>query len=111
MQHMTKKAFTIIEMLVVVLLVGLFASLTYANYPSNNYDHYHFLNKYLKLQSEALKTNQSRSFVEKRADYPIRFTGDGTVNQAQSIIFDNQTVIIHLGNGSITYAKKGLSSP
>ena len=37
------------------------------------------------------------------ASSPIRFTKDGTVNRGQTLNFPFADVIIHLGNGSISY--------
>lgn len=106
MQPMTKKAFVLLEMVVVVFIIAIFTSISFTSFPKNDYAHYYFMDEYLKAQSEALVNNEARQ-LESDYDFqkvaPIRFTADGTVNMAQTLIFDFAKVIIHLGNGSISY--------
>ncbi len=103
---MTKKAFTLLEMVVTVYIITIFASISFTSFPKNDYAHYYFMDEYLKLQSEALVNNEARQ-LESDYDFqkmvPIRFTADGTVNMAQTLVFDFAKVIIHLGNGNISY--------
>ena len=106
MRFTTRKAFTLFEMLLVTFIVGSLALLAYSSWPQNDYRHYYFMDDYLALQARAMADN-AEYLLENVYDYvassPIRFTKDGTVNRGQTLNFPFADVIIHLGNGSISY--------
>ena len=56
------------------------------------------MNRYLSVQSEAISEKQNRP-LEKG----VLFYSMGVVNQARTIDFGKHKVIIHLGNGYVTY--------
>ena len=106
MRFTTRKAFTLFEMLLVTFIIGSLALLAYSSWPQNDYRHYYFMDDYLTLQARAMADN-AEYLLENAYDYaassPIRFTEDGTVNRGQTLNFPFGDVIIHLGNGSISY--------
>ena len=61
-------------------------------------EYYAFVDKYLYLQSTAMKQAKRISFDE----YDIRFNQKGNVNQAKTIYFKNKrTIIVELGGGRL----------
>lgn len=106
MRSKTRKAFTMIEMLMVVLMLSIFSSVFYLSYPNNDYEHYYFMDDYLVTQSEAMADNRDYLFENNynyKGSFPIRFTKNGRVNNAQSLMFERAKVIIRLGNGNLKY--------
>ena len=96
---MTNKGFTLLEMLLVVMMLSSLALLTLNNFKDLNNDHLLFMNEYLKTQNEALTRKEEMSLSK----YGIFFYKSGRVNQARTISINNHKVIIHLGNGYLTY--------
>lgn len=94
----TKKAFTLVEMLVCLCIVSIFCLLSLSHYESIDLDHFYFLNDYLYIQSQSMVNRDNISFQE-----GINFNCMGHVNRAKTIDFGKHKVIIHLGNG---YASK-----
>lgn len=96
---MTNKGFTLLEMLLVVMILSSLALLTLNNFKDLNNDHLLFMNEYLKTQDEALTRKEELSLQE----HGIFFYKSGRVNQARTININNHKIIIHLGNGYLTY--------
>ena len=61
-------------------------------------EYYAFVDKYLYLQSSAMKQATSISFEE----YNVCFNQKGNVNQAKTIYFKNErSIIVELGGGRL----------
>ena len=103
---MIKKAYIVQELLLSVFILLLISGISYASFETINYDHYHFMNEYLKTQSRAMLNNQDEELLSEyasNAKYPITFTRNGSVNAAQTVIFKKHQVKIRLGNGNLDY--------
>lgn len=96
---MTNKGFTLLEMLLVVMMLSSLALLTLNNFKDLNNDHLLFMNEYFKAQDGALTKREETSLSE----HGIFFYKSGRVNQARTLNINNHKVIIHLGNGYLTY--------
>ena len=65
---------------------------------SINLEHYSFMNDYLLSQSKIMLKKESEVYQK-----GIRFNSMGHINQARTIDYRRHKVIIHLGNGYVTY--------
>ena len=93
-----KKGFTMLEMLICMVIVS---SLLLISIRSNNtlyLDHLYFIDDYLLKQSEAIKSKEKVEISE-----GLYFNSMGHVNKAKTIHFKNHNVIVHLGNGYVSY--------
>lgn len=95
---MTKKGFSMLEILLTLCIVGslLLVSLSYTN--KLNLDHLSFMDSYERNKCDSLLFHRS-NVINKG----VSFNSDGNVNKAKTIEFNNHKIIIHLGNGYITY--------
>jgi len=91
---LTNKGYTLIEMLLVIIVISLFALTGIYINKDYSYDYYDYLNEYLLKQSEAMLDREDKSM-----EYGISFNSMGHINQARTIKFDNRDLVIHLGNG------------
>ncbi|MBF1084887.1 MAG: prepilin-type N-terminal cleavage/methylation domain-containing protein [Solobacterium sp.] len=95
---MSNKGFSLLEMCVVLFVISVFMMLLPTNIHSLETEYYAFVDKYLYLQSTAMKQAISISFEE----YNVRFNQKGNVNQAKTIYFKNEhTIIVELGGGRL----------
>jgi prepilin-type N-terminal cleavage/methylation domain-containing protein len=92
------KGYTILEMLICMCIISLLLFVSLRNNKGINLEHYEFMNKYLLTQSQAILDKEDKVLEKGVYFYPM-----GKVNQARTIEFNNHKVIIHLGNGYITY--------
>ena len=92
------KGFTLLESLVSVLIITTLMVLSLRNYHGINLDHYLFMNNYVESKSIAIKNYERVDF-----ESGISFNEMGHVNMARTIGLNNHSIIIHLGNGYMTY--------
>lgn len=97
---MNNKGYTLMEMLLTLVIIASMMTLTLKNTYLFNDDHYNFMNAYLNSQVDSLTT---RSNVLLEEDNSIYFNENGHVNSGRSIDVGKYTVIVHLGNGYLTY--------
>ena len=96
--RISNKGFSLLEMCVVLFVISIFMMLLPTNIHSLETEYYAFVDKYLYLQSTAMKQAISISFEE----YNVRFNQKGNVNQAKTIYFKNEhTIIVELGGGRL----------
>ena len=96
--RISNKGFSLLEMCVVLFVISVFMMLLPTNIHSLETEYYAFVDKYLYLQSTAMKQATSISFEE----YNVRFNQKGNVNQARTIYFKNEhTIIVELGGGRL----------
>ena len=96
--RISNKGFSLLEMCVVLFVISVFMMLLPTNIHSLETEYYTFVDKYLYLQSTAMKQATSISFEE----YNVRFNQKGNVNQAKTIYFKNEhTIIVELGGGRL----------
>ena len=92
--RISNKGFSLLEMCVVLFVISVFIMLLPTNIHSLETEYYAFVDKYLYLQSTAMKQATSISFEE----YNVRFNQKGNVNK--TIYFKNEhTIIVELGGG------------
>lgn len=103
MHLMNKKAYGLISVLIILLIMTTATVLVSINYKDINLDKYIFLNNYLYEQSNSILLKEEGNVNCEEADHDISFNKDGKVNMGQTIEFNNGEVIIHVGNGYITY--------
>lgn len=103
MRLMNKQAFGLSSVLIVLLIMTVSTLLVVVNYHDINLDKYVFLNNYLYGQSDSILYKEDRSVYCAEASHDITFNKDGKVNMGQTITFNNGKVVIHVGNGYITY--------
>ena len=87
-----------IEMLAGLLILAAATLLAVHRYSSADLEHYYFMHRYLLLQSECLKNRESQYFEE-----GISFNSMGHVNQGRTVSIGKHKVIVHLGNGYLSY--------
>lgn len=96
--YQTDKGYTMLQMLISLCIITSL-SLLYLNFNHTlELKHLQFMNDYLLLQSLSMKDKQDVIFEK-----GIRFNSMGHVNQGRSISFNRHDVIVHLGNGYLTY--------
>ena len=103
---MRTRGYLMVELLIVCLIL-LVTSLIFL--PQNyNFDmsDYRFVNAYNLAKSEALKRHERVNFdnPEKyELRFPIYFSSKGNINKAQTVIGHKHHLVIHLGNGYLSY--------
>ena len=96
--RISNKGFSLLEMCVVLFVISVFMMLLPTNVHTLETEYYAFMDKYLYLQSTAMKQAESISFEE----YNVRFNQKGNVNQAKTIYFKNErSIIVELGGGRL----------
>ncbi len=96
--RISNKGFSLLEMCVVLFAISVFMMLLPTNVHTLETEYYAFEDKYLYLQSTAMKQAKRISFEE----YNVRFNQKGNVNQAKTIYFKNErTIIVELGGGRL----------
>lgn len=92
------RGFTLLEMLICIIIVAAMSLLGSFAARDMSLDHLDFVSGYLQAQAQA--------FTEKRSvhyENGISFNAAGNVNQGKSIDKGRHRVVIHLGNGYISY--------
>lgn len=97
---MNKRAFTLLETLFTLMVVSSLFVLTLSKEVKLDLSWINFSNEYLIKQKDSIinkEENEINDFTY------VHFNKAGRVNQAQTINFNNRKVIVHLGNGYLTY--------
>lgn len=95
---MNKNGYTMVELLLLIAILGIINLISIGNMKNLDMSHYYFMNAYLNKQSSSI-----RNYQKENGDDDIYFNSMGRVNKAKTVHFDKHKVIIHLGNGYITY--------
>ena len=77
---MNKKAFGIISVLIILLIMSISTVLVAVNYKDINLDKYVFINNYLYEQSNSLLNREEKEVYCKEASHSVSFNKDGKVN-------------------------------
>ena len=96
---MTNKGFTLVNVLLAMAMIAFCFLLTLKKYHGVDNDYIYFMNDYLGCQSSALCERRNMELGKN----DVRFYKTGRVNQARTINFNGQKVVVHLGNGYLTY--------
>lgn len=100
------RAYLMLELLVVLVITSMMLMLYLPSVKEVNYDDYLFASNYLLTQSKSMVEKESHILENNfkfNINYPIIFNRDGNINQAQTINANYHNIIIHLGNGYLTY--------
>ena len=96
--RISNKGFSLLEMCVLLFVISVFMMLLPTNIHTLETEYYAFVDKYLYLQSTAMKQAQPVSFDI----YNVRFNQKGNVNQAKTIYFqNNRSIVVELGGGRL----------
>ena len=94
----TNKGYTLLEVLLTVLLVAMMSVLAISFFEKPEFDHYFFMNDFLRAQSRSLAFHQREDLNE-----GLHFTADGHINLGKTLNYGKHNVIVHIGNGFLTY--------
>ena len=97
------KGFTLLEILIVLIIISTISIIYLPHKLNIDLSHYTFIDNYQALQIEAIKDSKKLLYPNIYSLYPIYFNKKGDVNMAQTISINNHHLIIHLGNGYLTY--------
>lgn len=98
MQH-TKKGYILLESIISLIILSCMMLFTINNYKQIDLSHLDFINYFLDKKVDSY-INKRRNDVD---NYNIYFNEKGNINIGQSIRINNHKIIIHLGNGYLTY--------
>jgi len=103
---MIKKGYTLLELLIVlVVLAGLFL-LTLNREITLNLDQFYLASDILVKESQAILDHERKEIDDYYHQYlngDLYVNENGHINRAQTINFDNHKIIVHIGNGYLTY--------
>ncbi len=94
----TEKGFTFLEMVIAIAICSLLTSLSLPLLQMKREEYHRFPEHFLFLQSEALRTGEMQSL-----DQGQYFNSRGNINQAGTLFFDTQRIIVELGFGRLVF--------
>lgn len=97
------EGFTLLEMTVCLAMITLFTLLTLPLGKRADLSHYAFMDKYQYLQCKALCNGECLNCPNEYSLFPIYFNEKGNINMGQSVTVNRHFIVIHLGNGYLTY--------
>ena len=101
--------FALAELLIGTAVLSMLMVLTLRVSEFSAESYYVFPERYTRLKSESLLTGESRSYEDESSmDYPpIRFSGNGVINQARTLTFNygntSKEIVIELVTGSLVF--------
>lgn len=98
MSFINKKGFALAELLLCILITCLLTLMTLGRSINLSFEYRQFMNEYLKAQSECMAYKQTME-----VGYGLRLNAMGHISQAKTLSFVKHWVIVHLGNGYLTY--------
>lgn len=99
----TNEGFSLIETLLSLLLIATLSILSISKMGHIDVSYAYLINDLLIGQSDALVNRERVDVDTPYSKYRISYNESGRVNRAQSIDIGDKKVVIHLGNGYITY--------
>lgn len=93
------KGYTLINMLFTLMILASMLTMTLKNVNKIETKHFDFINEYLNTQSISLTERVDNEIN----DYNVSFNALGHVNSGKTLNFGIHKVLIHLGNGYLTY--------
>lgn len=100
---MIKKGFSLLEILLTLVVIASLLVLSLSSFTKPNLDYLTFMNNYLLIQSKSLVDRQRNELDNTYSNEHISFNENGNVNGARQIEISNHNIIIHLGNGYLSY--------
>ncbi len=94
---MNNRGYTLLNMLLTLMILASMLTMTLKNTSKIETDHLDFINEYLTLLTSSLTERKSNKL------YDISFNSKGHVNGARTLNFNGHKVVVHLGNGYLTY--------
>lgn len=103
MQFMNKKAFTLIDMLLTLIIISSLLVLTLQKEVEVDTKWISFSNDFLRAKTNSI-INKEENELDSIYDFGyFHFNSNGHINKADTIEFNNKKIIVHLGNGYLTY--------
>lgn len=93
------KAYSLLSMMLILMIISSFLLLSLNMFKDFDGSHLIFINNYLAKQTDSL-VNRKENYIDGTSN---RFNENGHVAKAESIELGRHKVIIHLGNGYLTY--------
>ena len=100
---MPTRAFTLSEVLVVILIISIMSSLSLKKIPTLNFDEEIFISEYHLSLAKAMAKKETISLTHPFSPYPLSFNQNGTINRAVSLAGHKHELIAHLGSSYLTY--------
>ena len=103
--HMRVKGYLMLEMLVVLMIISTALMIYLPRISMFDYTDYRYGNNLVLTKSEAMRNRKEMIINDAGLSlrFPLYFTANGNVNQAQTIVGNKYNLIVHLGNGYLTY--------
>lgn len=99
MNNNQNKGYTMLMMLLVLMMMASMCTLILKKDTKIDTDYLSFINNYLNKQSYSLTNYERSELLEEN----ITFNKLGHINGAKTINKGNHDVIVHIGNGYLTY--------
>ena len=96
---MTNKGFSLLSVILVLFVISSFLVLTINNYVQFDDSYLVFINDYLYKQNDSI-VNRRRNNINEIGN---SINSTGHINRAQTINKGNHKIILHIGNGYLTY--------
>ena len=93
------RGYTLLNMLLTLMILASMLTMVLKNTSKIETEHLTFINDYLNVWTSSLTERKSNRLN----DYDISFNSKGHVNSGRTLNFDRHKVLIHLGNGYLTY--------
>ena len=97
--HHIKKVYILLESIISLIILSCMMLFTINSYKQIDLSHLDFINDFLDKKVDSY-INKRRNDVD---NYNIYFNEKGNINIGQTIHLNNHRIIIHLGNGYLTY--------
>lgn len=97
---MNNRGNTLLSMILTLMIMASMMTLTLKNNVEVDTSHLRFINNYISTKCDAL-INKTR--IELEEDNSIYFNENGHVNMGQTLNIGKHKVIVHLGNGYLSY--------
>lgn len=100
---MIKKGFSLLEILLTLFIISSLLVISLSSFHKPNLDYLAFMNEYLKIHTKSLVDREEYELSNDYTLERIHFNSNGNVNKGRSVDISNHQVIVHLGNGYLTY--------
>lgn len=100
---MIKKGFSLLEVLLTLVIISSLLVVSISTFSKPNLDYLSFINEYLSTQTNSIVNKNTNELKNDYTREHIYFNANGNVNGGRSIEISNRNIVIHLGNGYITY--------
>ena len=100
---MIKKGFSLLEVLLTLVVISSLLVISLSAFNKPNLDYLSFMNEYLKVQTDSIVNREGSEINSIHTKEHIHFNANGNVNGGRTVNISNRSIVIHIGNGYITY--------